>query len=107
LYIFLQTAGGKGAFGSAPFAVHALLVCSGVVTATPLLWFAHGARRIPLSMVGFIQYLAPSLQLALGVFVFKEFFTTTHLVSFSLIWCAVVIYTLSHTPVLGRAAVRE
>jgi chloramphenicol-sensitive protein RarD len=103
LFILMQTAGGRGAFGSAPLALHALLVCSGVVTATPLLWFAHGARRIPLSMLGFIQYLAPSLQLALGVFVFKEPFSTTHLVSFSLIWCAVVIYTLTHTPVLGKA----
>ena len=101
-YILLQTAGGKGAFGSTTLAAHALLVCSGVVTATPLLWFAHGARRIPLSMLGFIQYLAPSLQLFLGVFVFKEPFTTTHLVSFSLIWCAVVIYTLTHTPLLGN-----
>jgi chloramphenicol-sensitive protein RarD len=100
-YVILQTAGGKGAFGSAPLAVHALLVCSGAVTATPLLWFAHGARRIPLSMLGFIQYLAPSLQLALGVFVFKEPFTATHLAGFSLIWCAVVVYTLTHTPLLG------
>jgi chloramphenicol-sensitive protein RarD len=107
LYIVLQTAGGKGAFGSAPLAVHALLVFSGAVTATPLLWFAHGARRIPLSMLGFVQYLAPSLQLVLGIFVFKEPFTSTHLVSFCIIWCAVAVYALTHTPVLGKKQARD
>jgi chloramphenicol-sensitive protein RarD len=53
-------------------------------------------------MLGFIQYLAPSLQLALGVFAFREPFTATHLASFGMIWCAVAIYILSHTALLGR-----
>jgi len=105
-YILIMTTRGGGSFGTASPLTHLLLVASGVVTATPLIWFANGARRIPLSMLGFIQYLAPSIQLCLGIFVFREPFTKTHLVSFALIWCAIVVYTLTHTPVLGGTVSR-
>ncbi|MFC0524259.1 EamA family transporter RarD [Pontibacillus salicampi] len=77
--------------------VTALLIGAGVMTAIPLLFFASGARRIPLSMVGFLQYIAPTLMLLLGVFLYKEPFTETHLVSFLFIWSALIIYSLSRT----------
>lgn len=71
-----------------------LFVGTGVATAIPLIWFAAGARRLRLSTLGFIQYIAPSLQLAVGVFIYKEAFTRIHLVTFGLIWCALLIYSL-------------
>lgn len=74
-----------------------LLVASGPVTALPLLSFAAGARRIPLSHVGVLQYLAPSLQLLLGVFVFHESLPTAKLLGYSLIWLSLVLYSLEGT----------
>ncbi|RIU95062.1 EamA family transporter RarD [Oceanobacillus picturae] len=72
-----------------------LLIGAGIVTAVPLLLFAGGARRIPLAMIGFLQYFAPTIMLILGVFVYNETFTTAHLIAFSLIWIALINYMLS------------
>jgi chloramphenicol-sensitive protein RarD len=69
-----------------------LLLVAGPTTALPLIWFAYGARRIPLSMVGILQYIAPSLQLLCAVLAFGEPFTRTHLVGFACIWSALAIY---------------
>ncbi|MDY7226244.1 EamA family transporter RarD [Hyalangium rubrum] len=69
-----------------------LLVGSGVATALPLLWFALGAKRLRYSTLGFIQYLAPTGQLALAVLVYGESFTSRHAVTFALIWTAVLLY---------------
>jgi chloramphenicol-sensitive protein RarD len=65
-----------------------------VVTALPLIWFARAARRLRLATVGFLQYLAPTLQFLLAVAVFGEPFTRVHLVSFACIWSALAIYSL-------------
>ncbi|WP_010531510.1 EamA family transporter RarD [Lentibacillus jeotgali] len=72
-----------------------LLIGAGVATAVPLLLFATGAKQIPLSMVGFLQYIAPTLMLILGVFVYDETFSGAHLMSFALIWIALIIYMAS------------
>jgi chloramphenicol-sensitive protein RarD len=70
----------------------ALLVSSGLVTAIPLILFAYGAQRIPYSLVGILQYLGPSLQLACGVLIFGEPFSATQAVGFGCIWLALAIY---------------
>lgn len=85
-----------GAFGGTS-SLTILLMFAGVVTAVPLLLFASGAKRIPLSMVGLLQYIAPTIKLILGVFLFNEPFTAVHLVAFSCIWLALVIYTWTLT----------
>jgi chloramphenicol-sensitive protein RarD len=85
---------GAGAF-STDISTSLVLIGSGIATAVPLLLFASGAKRIPLSMVGFLQYIAPTIMLILGVFVYKEPFTDTHLFSFICIWTALTIYTAS------------
>ncbi len=103
-YIILAQVRGTGAVGTASFHIHALLVGAGLVTATPLLWFTIGVRRIKLSTAGFLQYLAPSLQLLLGVAVYAEPFTKTHGISFGFIWIALLIYSLSSAPRLAPAA---
>lgn len=69
-----------------------LLILGGVVTAVPLIGFAYGVRRIPLSVVGLLQYIAPSLQLLIGVLVFKEAFDATRAVGFAAIWAGLVIF---------------
>jgi chloramphenicol-sensitive protein RarD len=69
-----------------------LLVGAGVVTTIPLLMFASAARSIPLSVVGILQYIAPTLQFILGVFVYKEPFDHTHLIGFGIVWIALIIF---------------
>lgn len=83
--------GGLG-FGADPL-VDALLPLAGVLTAIPLMLFAFGARRLPLATVGFLQYIAPSINLLVAVFVFGEPFDHAQLLSFGLIWTALAIYT--------------
>lgn len=72
-----------------------LLSLAGVATALPLYWFALATKSLPLSTVGFIQYLAPSTSLLLAIFVFGESFTTTHFISFGFIWSALVVFTIT------------
>lgn len=89
---------GEAAFLAAGALVTALLVGGGVVTIVPLMLFANAARRIPLSSVGFIQYLAPTLMLLIGVFVFREPFPVSRLPGFILVWIALATYTVSILP---------
>ena len=71
-----------------------LLAAAGPTTAIPLLLFAAGARRIPMSVLGMLQYMSPSLQMLLGVWVFHEAFSANRLVGFLFIWSALAIYML-------------
>lgn len=71
-----------------------LLLGSGAVTAIPLLWFAQAARRLRYTTLGIVQYLSPSLQLALAVLVYGEPFTSRHGLTFACIWSAVILYTM-------------
>lgn len=71
-----------------------LLAGTGLMTAFPLLWFSNAARRLPLSTLGFFQYLAPTGQFLLAVWVYGEPFTSLQLRSFSCIWIALVIFTI-------------
>ncbi len=69
-----------------------LLVLGGVITAAPLIGFAYGVRRIPFSLVGLLQYIAPTLQLLLGVFFYKEAFGPERAVGFAIIWAGLLLY---------------
>ncbi|MDN7227104.1 EamA family transporter RarD [Planococcus sp. N064] len=86
--------------GSASFlhegaATDILLIISGAATALPLVLFATGAPLIPMYMIGFLQYIAPTLMLLLGVLVYGEAFDRTNLISFSFIWVALALFTTS------------
>ncbi|MCD2517735.1 EamA family transporter RarD [Massilia sp. G4R7] len=70
----------------------ALLVAAGPITAIPLLLFATGARKIPLSILGLLQYLSPTLQFLLGVWMFHEAFSSDRLVGFLMIWGALLLF---------------
>jgi chloramphenicol-sensitive protein RarD len=90
--ILARAASGTGHLGAGPL-VTVLLLLAGVVTALPLIWFAHGVRRLPLSTMGLLQYLSPTLQLLSAVVLFHEPFTRTHAAAFGCIWTALGIYT--------------
>ena len=94
LLLAVVSAQGHSAFGHLDRTTDTLLMVSGLVTALPLVLFAYGARRIPLSMVGILQYLAPTLQLACGVLVFHEPFSPVQAIGFGCIWSALLIYAL-------------
>lgn len=83
---------GQGAFGHVSLRSELLLILGGAVTALPLVMFAYGARRIPLSLIGILQYLAPTLQLACGVLLYGESFSTVQATGFACIWAALLIY---------------
>ncbi|WP_457551223.1 EamA family transporter RarD [Desulfobacula sp.] len=68
------------------------MIGAGVVTSLPLLWFAAATKRLNLSTIGILQYLAPSIAFILGVFVYKEAFTRHNLITFGFIWIGVVLY---------------
>lgn len=70
------------------------LTLSGVATALPLLFFAEGVKRLPFTVIGFIQYLSPTISLLIGVLAFGEDFTVVEMISFGLIWSALVLYSL-------------
>ncbi|KRD27391.1 transporter [Acidovorax sp. Root267] len=85
---------GEGALVQGPPTTIGWLFLAGPMTAVPLLLFAAGARLIPMSTLGILQYISPSLQFALGVWLFHEPFQPTRLVGFVLIWAALLVYTL-------------
>lgn len=84
---------GQGALVQGPPSLVAWLVLAGPATAIPLLLFAAGARRIPMATLGLLQYISPTLQFALGVWVFHEAFDPARLAGFVLIWAALVLYS--------------
>ena len=85
---------GTGAFGRFGFATDLMLALGGALTAIPLLLFTAAARRLPYSTLGFLQYVAPSLQFLLAVLVFDEPLTTAHLFCFAAIWTALIIFSV-------------
>jgi chloramphenicol-sensitive protein RarD len=84
---------GHGTFGHVSAGHSVLLIVSGVATAIPLLLFAAATRRIPLSTVGLLQYLTPSMHLAIGVFVYREPMPPVRLAGFVLVWIALGMFT--------------
>ncbi len=95
---------GAGALGRADVRTQLLVLSSGVITAVPLVLFAYGAKRVRLSTLGLLQYIAPSVQLMLAVWVYHEVFSRARLVSFSFIWAALILYTADNLIAQRRGA---
>jgi chloramphenicol-sensitive protein RarD len=92
-YVGWLSVTGENAFVNAPLdATRILLVLAGPITAIPLLLFATGARKIPLSILGLLQYLSPTIQFLLGVWLFHEAFSSDRLVGFVMIWAALALF---------------
>lgn len=100
IYIVYLEAGQVGALGTVPLATRFILAGAGIVTATPLLLFARGIEKTTFSMMGFLQYIAPTMTLFLGIFIFREPFSLIDLISFCFIWSALTIFTLANVGVL-------
>lgn len=88
--------GGSHGFLAGSVAIDLLLIGTGVATALPLMWFGIGAQKIPLYMVGFIQYVSPTINLFIGVLLFNESFTFDHFITFACIWTAIIIFTVAN-----------
>lgn len=85
---------GSGSFLAGSAFTKTLLPVSGLVTSIPLLLFAHGARKITLTTLGLLQYIAPTLQLMVGVFIYMESFPRTRIIGFTFIWVALLVYSI-------------
>jgi chloramphenicol-sensitive protein RarD len=92
IYLAVVEFNGTGAFLHESALVNIFLVGAGVVTTIPLLMFASAAKEIPLTVVGLLQYIAPTLQFIIGVFIYKEPFDHSHLIGFAVVWVALVIF---------------
>jgi chloramphenicol-sensitive protein RarD len=103
LYLLVLQAQGVGHLGHVDARTTGLLLMSGPVTAVPLLWFGLAARRIPLSSIGILQYIAPTCQFLIGIFLYHEPFSRNQLLGFSLIWLALLVYTVEGV-LYGRRA---
>jgi len=92
-YLAMLSSQGQNHFTTVSTGTQLLLAAAGPITAIPLLLFASGARRIPLSLLGLLQYIGPTLQLLLGVWLYHEPFGGARLAGFALIWSALAVYT--------------
>ena len=95
-FVIWQQLSGAGALGRVSSLQHGLLLCAGVITAVPLLLFAYGARRIRFITLGLLQYIAPTVQFGLGVWVYSEPFTRPQAYAFGVIWIGLLIYTFDN-----------
>ena len=105
-WVFLLQSAGTGAFIDAGWWTSVLLAVGGAVTAIPLLLFTAAARRLPYSTLGFLQYLAPSLQFLLAVLAFGEPLTRAHVVCFGAIWAALALISFDGLRAAHRARLR-
>ncbi len=94
MYLAILGIQGRGAFGHGSPDMTVLLFLAGVVTALPLILFTIAARRIPLSSIGILFYIAPTLQFVLGVTVYGEPFPVERMLGFILIWIALILFTV-------------
>ena len=92
LYLGTLHATGESHFGTVSGRIDLLIMSTGPVSAIPLLWFSYGARRIPLSLLGILQYIGPTLQFLSGVLIYGEPFSRVQIVGFGLTWIALAIY---------------
>src|SRR6185312_4165099 len=92
LFLVMLHRSGEGAFLRTGTTSDALMIGGGLVTTVPLLLFAAAVRTVPLSVIGILQYIGPTLQFALGVFVYHEPFSRTQLIGFSIVWTALAVY---------------
>ena len=93
-YLFWLSTQGMNAFASADLSTRWLLVAAGPVTTIPLLLFAAGARRMSMTLLGVLQYITPTLQLALGVWLYHEPFAAAKMIGFGLVWVGLAVFLL-------------
>ncbi len=100
--LLLSEVNGSGITGNLEFSFWFLIALSGMMTATPLIFYGEATKKLPLNVVGFLQYIAPTLQLIIGVYVFNEYFDLSGLLSFGFIWIGIIIFTYSQYKMMKR-----
>jgi chloramphenicol-sensitive protein RarD len=105
-YLFILASRGESEFFAFNVTTNLLLVGAGIATAIPLLLFASGAQRIPLFMVGVLQYIAPTITLLIGIVLYNEPFTNIEVITFTFIWSALLLFTLSNSKYLRKIKVK-
>jgi chloramphenicol-sensitive protein RarD len=93
-FLIYSEISGTGSFFHTTLLVNIMLVTAGLVTVIPLLLFASAAQKIPLTSIGILQYINPTLQFFLGVFIFKEPFDHHRLIGFGIVWVALILFGL-------------
>lgn len=104
IYVVYVESQGQGITGNLPAYYWFLIALSGIATATPLLLYAEGTKRLPLSVVGFLQYIAPSIMLCLGVLVFNEPFSYLDFIPFAFIWLGLLFFSYAQYQLLKESA---
>lgn len=104
-YLIATEASGEGIIGNLSIWFWVLIATSGVVTAIPLLLYAESTKLLPLNVVGFLQYIAPTIALFLGIFVFDEPFGITELIPFLIIWIGLVFFSYSQIKLVSTKSV--
>ena len=94
-YLFHLSSNGGSSYETCGALTIALMMGAGAVTATPLILFTNCAKLLPLKMVGFMQYIAPTISLLIGVFMYGEAFTFTHVIAFGCIWTGLAFFIWS------------
>lgn len=102
--VYLQSIG-VGAIGRVDELTHVLLAVTGVATAIPLLFFSAAAQRIPLSWMGFIQFISPSISMMIGIYIYHEPFGVVRKIGFIIIGIALVLFTLENVLYTRRSKV--
>lgn len=102
IYMGMMEFSGQGITGNLPGSFWLLIALSGIVTATPLLMYAESTKKLPLNVVGFLQYISPTIALMLGIFVFGEPFEIGSLIAFSFIWIGLGFFSYSQFKLLKR-----
>lgn len=92
-FLLIPGSGSSNAFATGSGSLSLLLIAAGPVTAIPLLMFSFGARRIPMSVIGLLQYIGPSIQLLLGIWLYHEPFGNERMMGFALIWSGLALFT--------------
>lgn len=105
-FLIVEQIRGVGAFVNAGLGTTLLLAATGIVTAVPLIFFSAGTRLVPLTTIGLLQYVTPTAQFFLGVFVFKEPFSSDRIVGFVIIWIALILFTLENLIHNGSLRIR-
>ncbi|MCD6434924.1 MAG: EamA family transporter RarD, partial [Clostridiales bacterium] len=100
IILIIIEATGNGITGNIDSSFWFIIGLSGIITATPLIMYGASARKIPLNVVGFIQYISPTIALFLGIFVFKESFNIKSLISFIFIWIGLGFFSYSQYKLL-------
>lgn len=94
LFLIIEQIAGRGAFIHSGSLETLLMLAAGPITTLPLLMFAAGVRHIPLSLVGMLQYINPTMQITIGVMLYNEPFTRIQLVGFGLVWSALALFAV-------------